>query len=93
VKKESNKSEAHWVYILENPKGRFYVGYTSNLAQRLQQHNSDEKIGTKFTHKNRPWELVWKERHPSRSKAISRERQIKRMKSSRWIKENLLEFS
>jgi predicted GIY-YIG superfamily endonuclease len=33
---------------------------------------------------------VWCERHASRSSAMKRETQIKRMKSARWIRENLL---
>jgi predicted GIY-YIG superfamily endonuclease len=24
-----------WVYILENPAGRFYIGHSDNLKQRL----------------------------------------------------------
>ena len=79
-----------WVYVLENPKGRYYIGQTDNLDRRLEEHRSEEKIGTKFTHKNGPWELVWSEEHPDRSSAMQREKQIKRMKSAKWIKANLL---
>jgi hypothetical protein len=28
-----------WVYILENARGKFYVGQTENPDQRLQDHN------------------------------------------------------
>ena len=90
MKKVSDKSDVYWVYVLENPKGRFYTGSTRDLDQRLKQHNSAEKVGTKYTHKNGPWKLVWKEIHTSRAGAAARERQIKKMKSSKWIKENLL---
>jgi putative endonuclease len=78
------------VYILENPQGQLYVGQTDDLSQRLQDHNSPIKIGRKFTHKNGPWKLVWSEPHPTRAEAMARERQIKSMKSSRWIRQNLL---
>ncbi len=27
------------VYILQNPKGRFYIGQTENLEARLLSHN------------------------------------------------------
>ena len=30
------------VYILENLKGRLYIGHTDNLERRLEQHNSAE---------------------------------------------------
>ena len=33
---------------------------------------------------------MWSEPHPTRSAALQRERQIKQMKSSRWIRETLL---
>jgi len=80
-----------WVYILENPRGNFYIGSTGNLQQRVIQHNpSPEDCNTsKFTHKNGPWQLVWSEEHQTRSSAIIREKQIKRMKSAIWIRSNL----
>ena len=79
-----------WVYILQNPDGRFYIGHTDDLTLRLHSHNRTDIIRGKFTRKNGPWELVWSEEHPTRSLALARERQIKRMKSARWIREQLL---
>jgi predicted GIY-YIG superfamily endonuclease len=48
------ESGAYFAYVLENPQGQFYVGSTVNLERRLQRHNSLQKEGTKFTHKNGP---------------------------------------
>jgi len=79
-----------WVYVLENPEGRFYVGSTDDLPRRLTEHNSPEKIGTKYTHKNGPWTLVWSEEHETRAAAMAREKSIKRMKSAAWIRRELL---
>ena len=79
-----------WVYILQNPAGKFYVGQTDNLEHRLYSHNRDDKTLGKFTRKNGPWHLVWSERHPTRASAVARERQIKMMKSAKWIREELL---
>ncbi|MSU58376.1 MAG: GIY-YIG nuclease family protein [Pedosphaera sp.] len=79
-----------WVYILENLEGRFYIGQTDDLATRLANHNRTDQIGGKFTRKNGPWALVWSEAHLTRGLAVTRERQIKAMKSSRWIREQLL---
>ena len=79
-----------WVYILENPQGKLYIGHTDDLERRLTEHNSDEKVGTKYTHKNSPWKLAWSQPHPNRSSAVRRERKIKAMKSARWIREHLL---
>jgi putative endonuclease len=80
----------HWVYILQNPAGKFYIGQTDDLPARLHSHNRTDSIRGKFTRKNGPWELVWSEEHPDRASAMARERQIKSMKSARWIREHLL---
>jgi putative endonuclease len=79
-----------WVYLLENPQGRFYIGHTADLQMRLHSHNRTDKLAGKFTRKNGPWELVWSEEHDTRASATVRERQIKSMKSARWIREYLL---
>ncbi len=79
-----------WVYILQNPAGKFYVGHTHDLPARLHSHNRTDKLGGKFTRKNGPWELAWSQEHLSRALAMARERQIKAKKSARWIRENLL---
>jgi len=75
-----------WVYILQNPAGKFYIGQTEDLDGRLYSHNREDKILGKFTRKNGPWELVWGEQHPTRAAAMARERQIKARKSSRFAK-------
>jgi putative endonuclease len=79
-----------WVYVLENLKGKFYVGQTESLEQRLQDHNRTDSFDGHYTRKNGPWKLVWSEDHESRSAAMQREQQIKRMKSAKWIRSNLL---
>jgi putative endonuclease len=79
-----------WVYILQNPKGQFYVGHTDNLGSRVASHNRTDKISGKFTRKNGPWILVWSEEYPDRSSAMRRERQIKSWKSARLIRNRLL---
>ena len=45
-----------YVYILQsinNPEA-FYIGYTANIKQRLQEHNSGQSI---HTNKYRPWKI------------------------------------
>ena len=79
-----------WVYALQNPQGQFYIGQTENLDVRLHSHNRTDKTLGKFTRKNGPWELVWSEEHPTRAAAMAREREIKGMKSAKWIRERLL---
>jgi putative endonuclease len=77
------------VYILENAAGRFYIGSSDDPQRRLEEHNSSHGNQT-YTHKHGPWCLVWTEQHPTRAAAMAREKQIKAMKSARWIREVLL---
>jgi predicted GIY-YIG superfamily endonuclease len=72
------------VYILENIKGRLYIGHTDNLDRRLEQHNSPEgkeHLG-KYTHRHGPWVLLGSESFETRSLAVQREKQLKSWKSS-----------
>src|SRR6266702_4131875 len=39
----------YWVYVAQNPAGRFYVGQTDNLDERLSSHNREDKYAGKFT--------------------------------------------
>ena len=80
----------YFVYVLENPLGRFYVGQTANLQQRVAEHNDPTGARSKFTSKNGPWRIVWFEEHHDRPSAVRRERGIKSMKSARWIRDHLL---
>ena len=47
----------YYVYLIRsiNSPHIIYVGYTINLKQRLETHNSG---GSVYTKKDRPWELV-----------------------------------
>jgi putative endonuclease len=56
-----------WVYLLENPQGRFYIGHTADLQTRLHSHNRTDKLAVKFTRKNGSWELVWTEEHETQN--------------------------
>lgn len=66
-----------WVYILASrPNGALYVGSTSNLVQRVEQH----RAGSISAHTQRYGihTLVWSEAHEERHLAAKREYQIKR---------------
>ena len=45
-----------YVYILQsiNNPDSFYIGYTTDLKQRLKEHNSGQSAHTK---KYRPWKI------------------------------------
>ena len=57
-----------------------YIGYTNNLTNRINLHNSGK--GAKFT-RGRKWILIYKEKFKSKNEAISREYYIKKNKTFR----------
>ena len=63
-----------YTYILRCRGGKYYVGRTANLEQRLQQHQSGE--GGNFTSCHFPVELVYYEEYSSIEDAFYRERQL-----------------
>ena len=80
----------YFLYILQSePTGRYYIGQTQNVEERVSYHNANYSKSPK----NRgPWKLVYTEQYPSRSEAVRRERQIKSWKDRRMI-EKLLSAS
>lgn len=47
----------YYVYLIKsiNSPDIFYVGYTTNLEQRIETHNSGGSVYTKL---HRPWQLI-----------------------------------
>ena len=73
------------VYVLHSEKhGKIYVGYTSNLEERLKSHNELGKKG--WTIKFRPWILVYTETRESKAAAMLREKQLKSAKGREFIR-------
>jgi predicted GIY-YIG superfamily endonuclease len=64
-----------WVYILECSDGSYYVGCSSNLTQRIEQHQQGTFSG--YTAKRRPVALKWSGETNDINNAIAAERQIK----------------
>ena len=78
-----------YVYILENPQGKLYIGHSEDLDRRVRQHNSPEgkeHLG-KYTHKNGPWTLLGFEPLSTRAEAIRREKQLKSWKSPSKVRD------
>ncbi len=66
----------HFVYLMASrPGGALYVGSTSDLRRRVEQHRSGVLGGHTDRYNIRT--LVWFEEHPGFAPAFARERQIK----------------
>ena len=73
------------VYIIySSVKDKFYIGYTSNLEERIIRHNQKSKG---FTGNTDDWKLMYTENYSNKSEAIAREKQIKSWKSRIKIQE------
>lgn len=73
------------VYIIfSSTKNKFYIGYTSDLEERIIRHNQKSKG---FTSNTNDWKIVYTESFTTKSEAISREKQIKSWKSRNKIQE------
>ncbi|MFP8487744.1 GIY-YIG nuclease family protein [Gracilimonas sp. Q87] len=72
------------VYALYSPSHqKIYIGYTSDLEQRLLSHNSLGKKG--WTIKYRPWKLAYTEEQDTKKEAIHRKKQLKSAKGREFI--------
>jgi putative endonuclease len=73
---------AFFVYILRNSIGRYYIGQTSDLSQRLQRHNDNKVFSTK---NHGPWEIAYSQSFLTRSEAMAEEKRLKALKSKTAI--------
>ena len=68
----------HFVYLIvtrNKQKITSYVGYTSNLNERLKKHNTSK--GAKFT-RGRKWKLAYSKKYVSKSMALKEEYKLKK---------------
>lgn len=76
-----------FVYIVQCKDGTYYTGYTSNLQERLQLHNSGN--GAKFLRGRSPVQVVYVKEYWYYKRALDAERQLKKL--TRKQKEELIE--
>lgn len=68
----------YFVYILRSLKdGRFYIGQTNNISDRIERHNSGQVTATR---NRRPLEIVYTETFATRAEAMRREKYLKSLK-------------
>lgn len=74
---KSGRRKEWSVYILRCGDGSLYTGIAKNVATRLNQHRQGK--GAVYTRTRLPVELLYQENRMTRSKALIREVQIKRL--------------
>ena len=53
---------------------KIYIGFTSNIDERLKSHN---ELGKGWTKSFRPWVVIYTEEHEKKTDALKREKQLK----------------
>lgn len=66
-----------YVYILKCRDNTLYTGYTVDLNRRIETHNKG--LGAKYTRGRLPVEIVYQEVFESKSEAIKREIDLKKL--------------
>lgn len=80
-----------YVYVLESipVKGHFYIGYTTDLRERVKEHNGGLNFSTKAY---RPWRLIYYEACLHKEDAERREHYLKTNTGSRMLKLRLKQY-
>jgi len=79
-----------YTYVLQSEKNNgLYVGYTSNLKERLVEHN----LGLNFSTKRyKPWKLIYYEACVDIADAKRREMYLKTTQGNRLLKLRIKEY-
>lgn len=83
----------YYVYVLYSlSSNAFYVGFTSDLRKRLEEHNKGLNFSTK---PQRPWILIYYEAHSNKEDSRRREKYLKTTAGDRalhrMLREKLIE--
>ncbi|MFH0714335.1 MAG: GIY-YIG nuclease family protein [Candidatus Diapherotrites archaeon] len=68
----------YFVYLLECKDKSLYCGIAKDVKKRLAEHEKGK--GSRFVRSRLPAKIVYTEKAKTRSKALKREAQIKKMK-------------
>ena len=63
----------YYVYVIVNEQGKTYMGFTTDLEQRLKNHNSGGTASTK----GHTWQYAYYEAFVSKEDAVLREQRLK----------------
>lgn len=73
----------YYVYVLKNKDRKLYIGYTTDLRERVRRHNAGE---VKSTKSYLPWRLIFYEGYVSKIDVKRREQYLKKAKGRTTIK-------
>jgi len=79
-----------YVYVLESQKDKEnYVGFTTNLKKRIEEHNKGLNFNTGF---RRPFKLIYCEVCTDENDARRREKYLKTTRGRRFLVKRLISY-
>jgi len=76
----------HHVYVIENEKKNWYIGYSTNVRQRVTAHNNHKNISTA---KAKHWKLIYCESYTEKMDALGREKFLKSGSGWKFLKKQM----
>ena len=74
----------YFVYILLCADGSLYTGSTNDIAKRLEAHKNGK--GAAYTKSHKPVKIIYSQECKTKSEALKREAEIKKLKRSEKIR-------
>lgn len=74
---KNDTEKVYFVYLLRCADNTLYCGYTDDLEKRVKTHNRGK--GAKYTRRRTPVTLMYSEELKTKSEALKREHQIKKL--------------
>ena len=69
---------------------KIYIGYTSDVEQRLISHNHPNNKG--WTKQFQPWELAYLEKYSTKEDAMRREKQLKTSRGREFVHQKVKQY-
>ena len=88
-RKSIRRKGRFFVYILECLHGTYYTGYTSDLENRIKEHNGSKR-GAKYLRGKKPFKVVYVKEYKYFKRAVKKELEIKKL--TRKEKEKLIQL-
>ncbi|MBS3807775.1 MAG: GIY-YIG nuclease family protein [Bacteroidales bacterium] len=72
----------HTYILYSNSQKKYYIGSTSNLKNRLRDHNSGR---SRYTSRGKPWDLIYSKEFTTHREALQLENKIKKRGARRFL--------
>lgn len=80
----------YYVYIIESQKDHgWYIGYSSDLRRRIQEHNQHKNISTSS---RGPFKLIYYEAYLNKMDALGREKFLKSGAGRTFLKKQMRHY-